>query len=104
MPRQCCDGAGWQMASEALSRKNLTFANLGEQSPDVGCIGDAAHRLNVGRHTHRELALLSDFVDLLEAANHDFFQLIIDFCLTPEQPLQVLHPLKIRNNYAPGIA
>src|SRR5437867_6316908 len=73
-------------------------ASLRKQSSNSARICHTPHSLDLGGSTHADLVLLRKVMDFLEAPYHDLFQLIVDFAFGPEKTLQILDPLKVRND------
>src|SRR6266568_8270495 len=64
---------------------------------------DARHGLHVRGHPHVELLLQLGLQDLAKRARDDRLQLLIHLVLRPEEGLQVLHPLEVRDRHPAGV-
>src|ERR1700737_5007842 len=72
---------------------------LGIKSPLTRRACDTRDGLHVRGHAHVELALQLCLQHLAERPRHDGFQLLVHLVLGPEERLQVLHPLEIRDGH-----
>src|SRR5207248_2458046 len=67
------------------------------------CCRHAINRQDVSSHAEIYIVFLRGRVHVVERANHNFLELTVHVVLIPEQLLQVLHPLEIRDGYAAGV-
>ncbi len=59
---------------------------------------------DVGRDTHGHLSLDVNLQHVAEGCFHYSFQAVVDILRLPEQVLLVLHPFKVRDGDAAGVA
>src|SRR4029077_14849560 len=67
------------------------------------CVGYALHRERVRGETHVDALVDRGVEDLVEGPRDEGGQLGVDRLLFPEEGLQVLHPLEVRDNHSAGV-
>src|SRR5437879_920176 len=84
-------------AYSAPRRARLGPHASGRPAAPLLLLGDLLDSQAQRRRAHPQLAVLGELAHLMEAAQHQLLQLLIDLVLAPQKLLDVLHPLEIRH-------